>query len=128
MQALSRHPLFDELDRCRKFLEPALKYSGGTHDWYDIVQGVTAGHLQLWPMENGALVTEILTYPRRKVVNVFLGGGDMAELAAQHDNIIDWSKTQGCTAARLSGRDGWRREFAKYGWKPLYQTLEKEFG
>lgn len=128
MQAQSRQPLFEELDRCRKWIEPALKYSGGTHDWYDIVQGVMGGTLQLWPTENGALVTEILTYPRKRVVNVFLGGGALEELAEQHEPIIEWAKSQGCTAARLSGRDGWRREFSKHGWKPLYQTLEKEFG
>lgn len=127
MQAQSRHPLFEELDRCRQYIEPALSYSGGTHDWYDIVHGVMGGTLQLWPAPNGALVTEVLTYPRKRVVNVFLGGGDMGELTAMHEKIIEWAKGQGCTAARLSGRDGWRRAFAPLGWTPLYQTLEKEF-
>jgi hypothetical protein len=127
MQAQSRPRLFEELDRCRKWIEPALAYSGGTHDWFDIVHGVMAGSLQLWPTENGALVTEILTYPRKRVVNVFLGGGDMQELTDMHETIIEWAREQGCTAARLSGRDGWRRAFRPHGWAPLYQTLEKEF-
>lgn len=127
MQAHSRPPLFEELDRCRPWIEAALEYSGGTHDWYDIVFGVLNGNLQLWPKDNSALVTEVLTYPRKKVLNVFLGGGDLEELKAMHGEVIEWAKEQGCTAARISGREGWKRAYKPFGWEPLYTTLEKEF-
>lgn len=127
MQETSRPPLFDELDRCRDWIEAALEYSGGTHDWYDIVFGVLQGNFQLWPKENGALVTEIITYPRKRVLNVFLGGGDLNELASMHEEVIAWAKEQGCTGATISGRKGWERAYAKLGWKPLHTTLQKEF-
>lgn len=126
-QAPSRPPLFDELDRCRPWIEAALKHSGGTHDWYDIVFGVLQGNFQFWPKENSALVTEIITYPRKRVLNVFLGGGELAELAAMHGEVIEWAKAQGCAGATISGRKGWERAYTQYGWQPLHTTLHKEF-
>src|SRR6056297_2714470 len=103
MQETSRPPLFDELDRCRDWIEAALQHSGGTHDWYDIVFGVLQGKFQFWPKANGALVTEIITYPRKRVLNVFLRGGDLTELADMHGEVIEWAKAQGCTGATISG-------------------------
>lgn len=126
-QAPSRPHLFDELDRCRPWIEAALKHSGGTHDWYDIVFGVLQGNFQFWPKENSALVTEIITYPRKRVLNVFLGGGELAELAAMHGEVIEWAKAQGCAGATISGRKGWERAYTQYGWQPLHTTLHKEF-
>ncbi len=126
-QAHYRPALFDELDRCRVWIEAALKYSGGTHDWYDIVAGVLAGNFQLWPKEKSALIMEIITYPRKRVLNVFLGGGDLTELASMHDEVIEWAKKNGCTGAIISGRKGWQRAYERHGWAPLHVTLQKEF-
>ena len=127
MQEASRPPLFDELDRCRPWIEAALQHSGGTHDWYDIVAGVLQGSFQFWPKENSALITEIITYPRKRVLNVFLGGGKLSELAAMHGEVIEWAKAQGCAGATISGRKGWERAYSQYGWEPLHTTLHKEF-
>lgn len=124
---MMRPELFAELDRCRDWIEAALARSGGTHDWYDIVAGVMNGNLQLWPKPEGVLVTEIITYPRKRVLNVFLGGGKLTELEAMHEEVIAWAKEQGCTCARISGRKGWERAYKARGWVPLFVTLEKEF-
>lgn len=122
-----RLDLFEELDKARPYIEAALEYSNGTHDWYDIVSGVLTGKMQLWPTDNGALVTEIIDYPRKRCINVFLGGGDMAELVDKHGEIIMWAQENGCVSALISGRDGWARAFKEHGWKPVHRTLEKEF-
>lgn len=116
-----------ELERCRPWIEAALEYSGGTHVWEDIVDGLTSGRMQLWPAPKGCLVTEIISYPRKRVVNVFLGGGELEQLADMHEAVIAWAKGQGCTAATINGRKGWERAFKGRGWVPLHVTLGKEF-
>lgn len=125
MQATSRQVL-SELQRCRDWIEAALEYSEGTHLFEDIVAGVMEGRMQLWPAPEGCLVTEIITYPRKKVLNVFLGGGDMDQLIDMHDALSEWGRMQGCDAATINGRPGWQRVYKSRGWKPIHTCLSKE--
>jgi len=57
----------NELERCKPWIEAALEYSGGTHDFSDIVEGLRKGVLQLWPTPKGCIVTEIVVYPKKRV-------------------------------------------------------------
>lgn len=115
-----------ETARCRPFLEPALAYNGGTHEWADIEAGIASGKLQLWPAPAGALVTEILAYPRQRVCNVFLGGGDLDQIKAMVPSVEAWAKVQRCAAVTVMGRPGWVRALAPFGVKPLYTAIRKE--
>ena len=115
-----------EFMRCKKYIEAALEYSGGTHDIIDIYEGLYRGTMQLWPNKNSCLVTELVTYPKKKVLNVFLGGGDLTEILEMHDSVISWAKDQGCSALNMTGRFGWKKPLAKHGWKPLHSSYVKE--
>jgi hypothetical protein len=115
------------IEQCKPWIEAALAYSGGTHTFEDIVDGIAEGRFQLWPSERGCLVTEIVVYPRKKILNVFLGGGELAQLADMHRDVIEWAKAQGCQAASITGRKGWERAFRQYGWTPRHVTLGLEF-
>ena len=66
----------DELLKCRGWIQSALEKGGDTHDFVDIVDKVMSGHMQLWSGANGCAVTEILVYPNKKILHVFLAGGD----------------------------------------------------
>ena len=116
-----------EIDRCRPWIEAALEYSGGTHEFEDIVEGIQSGRMQFWPAPRGCLVTELVAFPKKKTINVFLGGGELEQLRDMHADVIAWAKTQGCSAATISGRAGWARAFKSMGWIPLHTTLMKEF-
>jgi len=116
-----------ELARCKDWIEAALDKGEGTHDFWDIVDGVYSGHMQLWPCAKGCLVTEIVVFPKRKILNVFLGGGDLDELAGMHEEIIEWAKSKGCDGASINGRPGWVRAFKKYGWKEIQRTVGLDF-
>mgnify|MGYP003134260862 FL=1 len=117
------HP---EFERCRKHIEAALEYSGGTHDIIDIYEGLYKGTMQLWPAKDSCLVTEIIKYPKKKVLNVFLGGGDLTEILEMHESVINWAKEQGCTALNMTGRFGWKKPLAKHGWEPMHTSYVKE--
>jgi len=116
----------EELERCKPWVEAALEYSGGTHDWIDVCEGIYKGTMQLWPAKDSCLVTELITYPRTKVCNVFLGGGTLDEIMGMHADVVAWAKAQGCSALTMTGRFGWKKPLAEYGWKPLHQSYVKE--
>ena len=116
-----------ELDRCKPWIEAALEYSGGTHDFGDIVTGLERGVLQLWPTPKGCIVTEIVVYPKKRVLNVFLGGGELEQIMDMHGDVIEWAKAQGCSALTMSGRLGWKKPLEARGWKHQHASYAKEF-
>jgi len=122
-----RDSVVNHLIRCKPWIEAALEHSGGTHEWQDIVDGIISGKMQLWPAEKGCLVTELVTYPRKLVLNVFLGGGDLEQLVDMHAAVEDWGKAQGCSGATIIGRAGWERVYKDRGWKRQHVVLAKEF-
>lgn len=116
----------NELERCRPWIEAALEYCGGTHAWEDVVNGIMSSKMQLWPAERGCMVTEIVIYPRKKVLNIFLAGGELDQLLDMNDDVGIWAKSHGCEAATMSGRLGWKKPLIPEGWKLLYANFQKE--
>lgn len=117
----------EELDYCRKWIEAALEYSCGTHNFEDIAAGVLSGHFQLWAGKQSAVVTEITQYPRLKNLHFFLAGGNLDELALMRPGIEAWGKSIGCTRVTLAGRKGWARSFlADSGYEPKWVVMAKE--
>ena len=119
--------VFDQLERCRGWIESALAYSGGTHDFFDVVRGVMSGHMQLWAGEEGCAVTEISVYPKKKILNVFLAGGKMDQILDFEESAIAFAKLNGCSALTLSGRKGWSRVHRDRGWKDHHLMMIREF-
>lgn len=117
----------NEIDRCKPWIEAALEYSGGTHTFNDIVNGLIKGVLQLWPAPRGCIVTEIVVYPQKKILNVFLGGGELDQILDMHNDVIQWAKAQGCVALSMSGRPGWKKSLEKHGWNQQHVSYVKEF-
>ena len=118
--------LFDELNRCRTWIEAALALSGGTHVWDDIVSGIYSGKMQFWPAQNACAITEIITYPRNKVLHIFLAGGEMEQIVDMDESAVEFAKQQGCTGMTIAGRRGWARVLLNKGWTEAFTTLSKD--
>ena len=123
--------LEDELIRCKDWIQSALNKGGDTHDFKDVVDGIMSGNFQLWLGTNGCAVTEIVVYPNKKVLHVFLAGGDQGQgieqITDMHDDAMAWGKQQGCDGMPVTGRRGWKKVLASKGWKEQFTTLLKEF-
>ena len=118
--------LSDELERCRPWIEAALEYSGGTHEFEDIVKNIAESKMQLWPAERGCIVTEIVVYPRKKVINIFLAGGELDQILDMDEDVKAWAKEHGCTGATMAGRLGWKKPLASLGWEFHLASFAKE--
>ena len=116
----------NELERCRPWIEDALEYCGGTHKFDDIVEAIYAKRMQLWPGPRGCIVTEIVIYPRKKVLNLFLAGGELDQIVDMNNDITAWAVQNGCSAGTMSGRIGWKKVLEPLGWKQMYTTFQKE--
>lgn len=114
------------LDEYRHQIERALAYSGGTHVYEDVLQGVVEGRMQAWVNGESIAVTEIIVYPRKKVLNGFLAAGNMREILDMVPSAAEWGRAQGCDAFTLAGRKGWQRVFGRRGWKVSFYVLEAE--
>ena len=113
-----------DLSDYRTQLESALAYSGGTHTFEDVVQGVVNGHMQAWVNGDSIAVTEIIIYPRKKVLHGFLAAGNMKRILEMVPSAAEWGRQHGCTAFTLAGRKGWQRVFGRRGWKTAFYVLE----
>lgn len=111
----------------RRQIEAALAHNDGSHTFEDVAQGVELGEMQYWPGEKSVIITEIGVFPRYKYLNVFLAGGDMAEIERMAAVIEGWAITQGCTREQLVGREGWGRTFlTRDGWVKKSVVFEKK--
>jgi hypothetical protein len=115
-----------ELERCRPWIEAALRRSGGTHLFEDIVSAVKAGTMQFWPAEDACAVTEIIVYPRKKAFHVFLAGGRMETIVDMDESAIHFARLNGCTSMSIAGRKGWQKVLEGKGYKPVLTSLGKD--
>lgn len=105
-------------EQYRKQIEAALEYAGGSHAFEDIAEGVEQGRFQLWAGPSSVMITELVESPREKAVNVFLAGGNQAELERMEPLVCDFGRRRGCSLIYMTGRRGWLRSFLpRVGWK-----------
>jgi hypothetical protein len=69
--------------------------------------------MQFWPGVNTAIVTEIVNYPQKKIIHVFLAAGDMNEVIRMLPYIEEHGKKEGCSLFALTGRKGWEKVIDK---------------
>jgi hypothetical protein len=119
------HIIMVDLGAYRGWIEAALEYSGGTHSFDDIAAGIASGHMQLWPTEKACAVTEIVVYPQKKVLHVFLAAGDLEQITNAIGAVEEWGKAQGCESLTMNGRFGWQRVLNKRGWSPTMVIMER---
>ena len=105
--------------RCRPFIAAALERGTGGHAISDVEAGIEAGVYHFWPGARCAVVTEIWSLPRARILNLWLLGGDLKELLALRPRIEDWARAQGCARVLGGGpRRGWARVLAPLGYRP----------
>ena len=117
-----------ELER---LLDPANKYYSRYFNLEDIIEKARQGKFQIWfAREQGVpffcMVTEILIYPKSKVLSILQIGGD--ELRGFHvnmDYVENWARMVGCTHVETQCRDGIAKLLERQGYKKRAVTISK---
>jgi hypothetical protein len=101
-----------------------------TYNIMDIEEGIKKERFQLFiSWNNGvesAVVTEIASYPRAKVLRyVLAGGSNLENWLDQIQQVIEkFAKKNNCTQVEVAGRKGWVKKLK--GFKEKAVLLSKE--
>lgn len=101
----------------RQMIEEALAYSEGTHNFDDIVAGVLTNEFILLDFDESVIVAQVLNYPRKRQLHMFLGGGKMNDFIAMLPRLNDLASRLGCDSLSMTGRPGWKPVVLAHGWQ-----------
>jgi hypothetical protein len=113
------------------FIEKAAKYTYGRYTTGNIYDLVKEGDYQLWVAFDGetfkgAVVTNIITYPQRKLLGMQFCGGE--ELSIWKDPMLNllkrFARDLGCEGIESTARPGWAKIFQNDGFKAHWVTFE----
>jgi hypothetical protein len=110
-----------------ELFDKALRLGGYTHTRDDIAEGIKSGQFQYWGDESCCLVTQIVEYPRKRVLHLFIAAGDLNKLLNKYLPIVKkFAAENGCTSLTSVSRKGFLKRFPAYGFKPKCVTFELE--
>lgn len=104
-------------DELWRRLQRALDVAGNTHEPADVSAAVEQGRMQAWTAGDSLVVTEVLSYPQAKALNVFLAVGNLDEVMSLQPDLEEFGRHHGCTVMRMEGRKGWSKVLPDYGWR-----------
>lgn len=97
-------------------LQQALDRAGNLHSLDDVRERVAEGHAQMWAGRLSVMITEVLDYPRYKVLNVWLAAGDLNEITRAGKQLDKFAELVGAKAIHMNGRLGWQRVLKEHGY------------
>lgn len=107
-------------DQVEPMLLGALKKNIPLWNTDDILEAVMKDEMQLWIAYDddaekllGSVITQITIYPRGKLVNVFLLGGNNIKMWKDKmaEKIEKFAREEGCLYLQAIGRKGWQPLF-----------------
>jgi hypothetical protein len=114
------------------FLDGAAKRTYGRYTVSNIYDRIEEDGYQLWVAFDehskikGAVVTNILDYPQRKVLSMTYCGGE--NLSEWKDPMLDilrrYAADMGCDCIEAVARKGWAKVFRADGYKERWVTFE----
>lgn len=116
-----------------KVLERAFARSGGIYTEEAVLERLRKGEWQLWMGFRGsvaemALLTAVMERDdgKRACHLMMAGGQNAAEWLEVAANALEkWMAGNGCVEVMCSGRLGWKRELARFGFKLAFVTLRR---
>jgi hypothetical protein len=125
----------EHIDGCwgkiESFIEKAAKYTYGRFTTGNIYDLVIDGEYQLWVAFDdtgikGAVVTNVVTYPQRKLLCMqFCGGVNLKEWKEPMLALLRrFARDIGCDGIESTGRPGWTKIFQNDGCKATWVTYE----
>lgn len=120
----------DEWARCRDWIKAAVTRNG-FYEIQDIETAIESGQMAFWPGAHAAAVTEFITYPNGKALNVFAGGGDsnasLQEFIEKFEPALSaFAKASDCRWIIGYGRPGWDRILKRRGYSTIWSVMKKD--
>lgn len=106
-------------------VERMLKRYGGFYTFSDILRCIETGQMQSFTLGESWAVTQVLTFPRKTILNIVFVVGHLEELKLLSADLEFWAKERGIECGMANGRLGWIKK-AFPGWKQVSATFIKD--
>jgi hypothetical protein len=100
-----------------KKLERALEHQGGLFTLHDILERLADGRMQSFVENNSWMVTQISTFPRRRIIEVVAVVGDLSDHRALDKRLVKFANEMNVDLVAAHGRRGWLPFGTALGWK-----------
>lgn len=91
------------------WIASAVDKNQGDESTLDVFVGIARGHYSLWKGDGFAAVTQIVNYPRQRVLTILYIGGDLSKIITMFDEAKAWCRANKVDVLRTYGRNGWER-------------------
>jgi len=113
-----------EFERLEHHILRALKHQD-RYNLSDIKEKIGQGMFHIWPGKDAFYISSFGEFPKYRVLNLFLCGGDYEELEEMFPSIEEFAKNCECKYLYGGGRKGWIRKLKHLGFEQEY-IVKKE--
>ena len=129
MKSTEQNGFIEAWERSKPFLANALEESGNEYTVDDVLRDIKDDHAIFYPTKKGASVFRIALYPRKRMLRIWLAGGDME---SSIDSILEAAEYHAtkheCDGIEVLGRRGREKVLKPYGYEHKRVMLIKELG
>jgi hypothetical protein len=104
------HPYHAKLAR-------ALDRMGGIYHVSDVLKAISEDRMQGFADGDSWAVTQVVDYPRARVMDVLAVVGDLGACRRLHDRILEYAARNDITFVQAYGRRGWMPDAKSHGWR-----------
>ena len=106
-------------------LAEALKLAHDVYTLEDIIELIEKGTLQGHVEGDTWVVTQVHTFPRKRIVEILYVVGDLNDSIRMEKKIEQWARELNADLIIATGREGWW-DFRTPGWKKTGVTYAKD--
>jgi hypothetical protein len=107
---MSAHPNHRKLARL-------LERMGGLYAVTDILAAIAEGRMQGFVEGDSWAITQIVQFPRARLLEILIALGDIDECRILHDRILQYARDHDVGLVQAYGRRGWLDHPLTSGWK-----------
>ncbi len=113
-----------EFERLEPHIISALKHQD-RYNLIDIKEKIGQGLFHIWPGKDAFYISSFGEFPKYRILNLFLCGGNYKELEEMLKSIEQFAKQCECKYLYGGGRKGWLRKIKHLGFEQEY-IVKKE--
>ena len=110
MNAHVHHPYARKLARL-------LERMGDVFTVSDILAAIAEGKMQSFAEGDSWAITQVIQFPRARMLEILVAIGDLDECRILHDRILQYAKDNDISLIQAYGRRGWLGDARSHGWK-----------
>jgi hypothetical protein len=91
------------------WIKEAVEKNQGDENTLDVLLAIARGQYSLWADKHFAAVTQVVNYPRQRVLTILYIGGDLTNILPLFDDAKAYCKANKVDVLRTYGRPGWEK-------------------